>query len=63
MTHKTGDMTTSMQEERRLKHNRTVTTSHSLINRMTHTFSTPDPGTLPVHQRSHYAQRIYTASL
>ena len=44
-------MTTLMLEERRLKHGRTITTSHSLINHMTHptfysscwhTTSTPD---------------------
>ena len=36
--------------------------SHSLINRMTHRLPTPDAGTLPVHQTSHYVQKIYTAS-
>ena len=29
-------------DERRLKHGRTITTSHSYINRMTHRLSTPD---------------------
>ena len=37
-------------------------TSHSLINHMTHRLSTPDAGTLPVHQTSHYVPKIYTAS-
>ena len=46
------DMTTLPLEERRLKHGRTITTSHSLINHMTHRLSTPDAGTLPVHQTS-----------
>ena len=34
----------------------------SLINRMTHRLYTTDAGTLPVHQTSHYVQKIYTAS-
>ena len=55
-------MTTLMLEEKRLKHGRTIKTSHSLIYRMTHRFSTPDAGKLPVHQTSHYLQKIYTAS-
>ena len=29
---------------------------------MTHRLSTPDAGTLPVPQTSHYVQKIYTAS-
>ena len=56
------DMTTLMLEERRLKRDRTITTSHSLINYMTHRLSTPDAGTLPVHQTSHYLRKIYTGS-
>ena len=55
-------MTTLMLEERRLKHGRTITPSHSLINNMTHRLSTPDAGTLPVHQTSHNVQKIYTKS-
>ena len=35
---------------------------HPLINHMTRRLSTPDAGTLPVHQTSHYVQKIYTAS-
>ena len=49
-------MITLMHEERRLKHGRTITTSHSLINRVTHQLSTTDAGTLPVHQTLHYVQ-------
>ena len=59
VTHKAGDMTTLMLEERRLKHDRTITTLHSLINRMTFYSRCL---TLPVHQTSHYVQKIYTAS-
>ena len=36
-------------KERRLKHGRTIITSHSLINCMTHQLSNSDAGTLPVH--------------
>ena len=35
---------------------------HSLINRRTHQLSTPDADTLPVHQTSHYVQKIFPAS-
>ena len=62
VNHKAWDMTTSINEERILKHIRTITNSHALINRMTHRLATPDAGTLPVHHISHYVQIIYTAS-
>ena len=45
-------MTTSMHDEWRMKHGRTITTSHSFINRMTHRLCTPDAGKQPVHQTS-----------
>ena len=51
-----------MYEERRLKHVRTITISHSLINRMTHRLSTLDAGTPPVYQMSYYVQKIYSVS-
>ena len=45
-----------------LKHGRTITTSHSLINCMTHRLAALAAGTLPVHHTSQYIQKIYTAS-
>ena len=55
------DMTTSMHKEGGLKHGRTITTSHSLINRMTHQLSTLHVGTPSVYQTSHYVTQLICA--